>query len=34
MENKIGLEFMQLTKYAHLGVYPQKQGVPIIGIAP
>ena len=27
MENKIGHEFMRLTKFAHLGVYPQKQGV-------
>lgn len=28
MENKIGKEFMRLTKYENLGIYPQKQGVP------
>ena len=28
MENNIGNEFMRLTKYENLGIYPQKQGVP------
>jgi len=28
MENKIGIDFMRLTKYENLGIYPQKQGVP------
>ena len=29
MENNIGKEFMEMTKYKNLGVYPQKQGVPM-----
>ena len=29
MENKIGQEFMHMTKYENLGPYPQKQGAPI-----
>jgi len=28
MENRIGREFLKMTKYQNLGVYPQKQGVP------
>jgi len=29
MEKKIGKEFMEMTKYQNLGVYPQKEGVPM-----
>lgn len=29
MENNIGKEFMEMTKYQNLGVFPQKQGVPM-----
>lgn len=29
MENNIGKEFMEMTKYHNLGIYPQKQGVPM-----
>jgi len=28
MENNIGREFMRLTKYENLGVYPKKEGAP------
>jgi SagB-type dehydrogenase family enzyme len=29
MENKVGKEFLEMTKYQNLGIFPQKQGVPM-----
>jgi len=29
MKNNIGKEFIEMTKYQNLGIYPQKQGVPM-----